>query len=447
MREHPTIASFSIPCRLQVEVTSRCNMRCAMCVKYAEGCHIPEADLPLEAFHQLGDTLRHCEALVLNGIGEPLLHPDLAAMAAFASERMPQDAMLGFQTNGLLLTPTLAKELVIAGVNTVCISMDTLDAENGTSAGQNGGNSQVELHGQAKVGRIARAFGLLRNAAREAGKPMRLGMECVLMGDTWPQLPALVRWAGEHGVDFLIGSHMLPYHGDMAHQSVFNPNTPKATAIFAKGKARAQHEGLDLHGYFGSPWKFIKTDQDIRLGQIVKEMQEEAAAQGVWIHVLHLLEWDRKDMSGLHGTYAEAREVALEAGIELRLPPLQAVDDRRCHFVEQDTAFVTATGNVSPCQFLWHDCSCHMDGQRKRIEPWYFGNIADTPLTDIWNSPEFIRFREQVLDYEYPYCANCSFVPCDDITGTMYHFENDCLGHTVPCGHCLWCMGGLQCLL
>lgn len=83
--------------------------------------------------------------------------------------------------------------------------------------------------------------------------------------------------------------------------------------------------------------------------------------------------------------------------MELRLPPLQARDERHCHFAEGGAAY------------------------------------AD--------------FRRQVLEYEDPCCSNCPFVPCDDIKGAPFPFDCDCLGATIPCGRCLWCMGGLQCLL
>lgn len=69
--------SRPFPALLQVEVTTRCNMRCAMCVKSAEGCRIPEAHMPMELFTRIESVLPHCHGLVLNGIGEPLLHPHL----------------------------------------------------------------------------------------------------------------------------------------------------------------------------------------------------------------------------------------------------------------------------------------------------------------------------------------------------------------------------------
>ncbi|MFW5489594.1 MAG: radical SAM/SPASM family putative metalloenzyme maturase [Desulfovibrio sp.] len=429
--------STPFPACIQVEVTSHCNMRCAMCMKQAEGAEIRKTHLPFDLFKKLAPALPQCRALVLSGIGEPLLHPHLPEMAAFARERMAADAMIGFQTNGLALDEELAERLVESGVNTVCISVDTLDSTKGTG----------ELHGQAHSERLAAAFAMLRRAAEKAGRRVRLGVEFVLMADTWRQLPDVIDWAVRQHAAFAIVSHLMPYHASMQKQTLFNPNTPEATALFGLWKALAEAEGVDMQDHFRLIWKVDKTPKQQRLMDIVRCMQEDARKKGIWIHLGHLLEWDRKDMSGLRKVCTDVAASARAAGLELRLPPLQALDDRYCRFVEQGAAFITSEGNVSPCQMLWHQTPCHMDGQPKRVRPWLFGNLGDAELSDIWCSEAFSSFREQVLGYEYAYCSNCTYVPCDDITGLSYSFEADCLGSPVPCGHCMWSMGGLQCLL
>ena len=41
------------PSKLFVEVTTRCNLRCAMCVKYAPGQGLVEGDMTEETFERL----------------------------------------------------------------------------------------------------------------------------------------------------------------------------------------------------------------------------------------------------------------------------------------------------------------------------------------------------------------------------------------------------------
>ncbi|CCO23743.1 radical SAM/SPASM family putative metalloenzyme maturase [Maridesulfovibrio hydrothermalis] len=434
-------AKLSYPTRLQVEVTTRCNMRCAMCVKSAAGSDIVEDNLNFEMFRKLGPALEHCEALVLNGIGEPLLNPELAEMAAFARKRMPDNGWIGFQTNGLLFTEEVAERLVCAGVDTFCISVDSLEA----------GGSGGELHGQTSVERLARTFALLRGAGEKCGRKINLGVEFVLMAETAAQLPAVIDWAAGQGAGFVIGSHVLAHDKSIQGQSLFNPNTRKATAIFDKWQSRAKESGLDLHDYYKIVWKFLKTEPEKILAGLVKRMLTEAKEQGIWVHFRSLLDWDKRGRSGdgnaISDIFQRAEILAVELGVELRLPPLMALDDLHCRFVEGGAAFVTSQGDVSPCQFLWHGYTCYLDGSEKQVKSRLFGNLAENDFAEIWRSASYADFRSAVLEYDYPYCSNCPLVPCDDIRGSSYDFEADCHGAVVPCGHCPWAMGGLQCLL
>jgi MoaA/NifB/PqqE/SkfB family radical SAM enzyme len=65
------------PEKIYVELTTRCNLRCRMCVKYAAGSCIAEEDLPFAVFRGLAPALTNADTLILNGIGEPLLRPEL----------------------------------------------------------------------------------------------------------------------------------------------------------------------------------------------------------------------------------------------------------------------------------------------------------------------------------------------------------------------------------
>ncbi|WP_319764382.1 radical SAM/SPASM family putative metalloenzyme maturase [Maridesulfovibrio sp.] len=429
------------PARLQVEVTTRCNMHCSMCVKYAPESDIPETDLSLDDFKKLGPALENCEKLVLNGIGEPLLHPDLAAMAAFARKRMPENGSIGFQTNGLLFTEYRVQELVAAGVDTFCISVDSLDPSSTTG----------ELHGQSSTDRLARTFAMLRQAGQKAGKRVRLGAEFVLMAETYAQLPGVIRWAAEQGVEFMLCSHVLAYDQSLQNQSLFNPNTSDALEIYEKWKHIARDKGQDLQNYFSFVWNPGRNKKREQLFDLIREMRAEAESRGVWLNLRSLADWDRRGNTGEHRqlreVYARSEKSAAELGVNLHLPPLMAANELSCSFVENGTAFITSSGDVSPCQFLWHTCTCFMDGSEKLLRQKHFGNISGRDFSEIWGSKDYSGFRAEVLRYEYPYCSNCPMVPCDDIIGRSNEFECDCLGVEVPCGHCPWAMGGLQCLM
>ncbi|HSQ15861.1 MAG TPA: radical SAM protein, partial [Candidatus Binatia bacterium] len=121
LREHPG--------KLFVEVTTRCNMNCAMCVKQTDVGDEAEGDLSMPLFETLAPAFRGLEALILNGVGEPLLHPRLEEMIRAARARMPGEGWVGFQSNGLLLTGARAVSLASAGLDRVCFSIDGVSPE------------------------------------------------------------------------------------------------------------------------------------------------------------------------------------------------------------------------------------------------------------------------------------------------------------------------------
>lgn len=359
-------------------------------------------------------------------------------MIKTARQVMRPDAEIGFQSNGLLLTRNRARQLVDAGLDTICLSVDTVTGDSIS-------------HGGEDVGRVASAFAYLREASEASGRPLRIGVEFVLMRETAEALPRSLAWAAEQGAQFALVTHVLPYAEAVVDQDLFNPNTDASMAEFARWRKEADARGLDLSKYYGLPWKFHKTDEESRLVRFVVKRQKAALARNIPIHFNSLLEWTspkrQADRELVASVLAEARRVGDEHGLELTLPPLEAFHKRHCEFVEQGIAHVTPTGDVRPCYFLWHKYSCFMDGHVKNVEPVTLGNVCDTSILDIWNSEAYREFRAEVLEYDYPYCSNCSVVPCSDVTGQGRSFEHDCHGIHVPCGHCVWCMGGVRCMV
>ena len=116
----------SHPSRLYVEVATACNLKCPMCVKQSEP-GIPDDLMKEETFEKLEEVFPHLERLILNGIGEPLVHPGLEAFAARARRRLSGEAVMGFQTNGLLLSEERALSLLKAGIDVVSLSVDAAD--------------------------------------------------------------------------------------------------------------------------------------------------------------------------------------------------------------------------------------------------------------------------------------------------------------------------------
>jgi radical SAM protein with 4Fe4S-binding SPASM domain len=115
-----------LPTTLQVEVTSACNLRCAMClVRYRPPVNKLAGAMPLYLLRRLVDDVPGLRQLTLQGLGEPLLAPDLLEMIGYAKSR---GIRVGFNSNATLLSRARADELVAAGLDWLHVSLDGADA-------------------------------------------------------------------------------------------------------------------------------------------------------------------------------------------------------------------------------------------------------------------------------------------------------------------------------
>ena len=422
------------PSRLFVEVTTRCNLSCSMCVKQNDIGGIPEGMMSADTFDALTPVFPHLDSLVLNGIGESLLHPQLASFITRAKAFLPEHAWVGFQSNGMALTDERAASLLDAGLDRICLSLDTV-SDDSFRAIRSGG----EMRG------IVAAFSSLNRAkARYREHDLRIGIEFVLMRSNLAELPEAIRWAARKGASFALVTQLLPYHKNLVAQTAYDTNTAGAISIYDRWKEAALREGVDIQGYFDLFMKYAKTEQDQRVINYIEKMRSDANAQGITLHLERLLLRDEEWFVHAGRIFDEARRVAREEEIELTLPEMAPRNTRRCEFVEGDGAFVAWNGDVHPCYFLWHRYACFVGGIEKRVKPWVLGNLRDQNVIDIWNDEDSRSFRKRVLEYGFPFCFDCSFALCDYVGEA--DFEHDCYLELVPCGACLWCTGLFQCL-
>ncbi len=539
------------PSKLFVETTTRCNLRCRMCVKESWDRNSMEGDMADETFHALKPAFPHVEALILNGVGEPLLDSRQEDFIRAAKALMPAGSWVGFQSNGMLLDERRAVSLLDAGLDRICISADALNPEIFREIRRGGEEQGVE-----------KAIAALHAAKDICGRPdFAIGLEFVLMRDNLCELPALLQRAASLGATFAIVTHVLPYVESRVCQTAFDSNMDGAVELFSEWRKRAVSEGLDIGDYFKVLWKYLRTpsegelagflselagilssgggreqvlrvfgsslpskqvaikdfaETDGQLAQLfgndpgwrsaleaifsaledkglqgdsrferaealvrlwredtmesrahladylavlwkysrtpreqslfdlVEKMKVEARSRDISLHLKNLMERDEEWALELERVFAEAREVARENGLALTLPGTSPGSSRSCGFVEGGGAFVSWNGNVHPCYFLWHQYGCHLFGRKKSVNAKSFGNVSERGILEIWSSPAFRAFREEVLAYDFPYCSNCNVVPCQYLTAD--EFEQDCYGNTVPCGDCYWCMGMFNCL-
>ncbi len=422
------------PTKLFVETTTHCNLGCFMCVKQTGECAITEGEMSTATFMAIEAALPRAEALILNGVGEPLLHPEIETFIAQAKKLMPKESWIGFQTNGLLIDDLRARALLEAGLDKICISVDAITPEKLT-----------QLREGAEISNLEKAFSALAKAKLCVGRPeFQIGVEIVVMRSNLAELPDTLRWAATRGATLALVSHVLPYEAEHAAEAVYESCSAEAIALLKKWREKAATVGVNIDRYPKVLWNFRKNTDEQRVIDFVEQMKADAEQQQVFLDLKKLFALDTDWLGQVAEIFSKAEQVALEEGLDLKLPELLLKENRRCEFVEDGSAFISWQGDVHPCYFLWHNYHCYASGWEQTVKPKIFGNLHEQPVLEIWNSTEFKNFRENVSRYDYPYCASCGLAPCDYIQ--TEEFEQDCHINQEPCGSCLWCMGLFQCL-
>ena len=434
LRVHDSPALLPRPSKLFVETTTRCNLGCFMCVKQTCDHAIVEGDMSLATFAALEPTFPGLDALILNGIGEPLLNQNLELFIHRARALMPKESWIGFQSNGLLLNQGRAIALLEAGLDRICLSIDSVSPETFRKVRDGG-----------ELDDLSDAFSALASAKIRTGRSdFKVGVEFVVMQDNLHELPDALSWAAARGASFGLVTHVLPYDARHAAEALYLNCTDEAVSLFEKWELAAKLEGVDLYRYFEVAMKYTKSADDHRLIGMVDALKAEATGLDIFLDLKKLLRLDQRRSEEIAAVFEQAGRVAQDLGLELKLPGVLLKETRSCGFVEDGGAFVSWDGSVSPCYFLWHRYSCFASGWSQKVQPKVFGNVNQEKVLEIWNSPLFRTFRKGVLAYDYPHCATCGLAPCDYVQTEA--FEQDCHIREVPCGACLWCTGIFQCL-
>lgn len=236
-----------LPRALQVEVTGACNLRCAMClVRYREPLDRHEASLGFERFKALVDSLPELETVTLQGLGEPLMAPDLFRMLEYGATR---DLRMGFNTNATLLTRATAERLVAAGLDWLHISVDGATAATYESIRDGSRFAKVERNVRGLV-EVMRARGAVRP---------RLSLVFVAMRRNLAELPALVRLAADWGIPVLRVQNLSHSFSDTdpagayreirefaEAEALWQSPSPADTAVFDEARTVAAGVGVTL---------------------------------------------------------------------------------------------------------------------------------------------------------------------------------------------------------
>jgi radical SAM protein with 4Fe4S-binding SPASM domain len=223
-----------LPRELYIESTSRCNETCDQCPRTHLGRE-PDRDISLAEVRHIVDQLPVVDRVVLHGLGEPLMNPELPEIVAYLHGR---GAYTLFNSNALLLNEARGRTLIAAGLDELRISMD--GATPATYARVRGVNQRALPH----IIRNLTAFEALK---RELSAPQpRTSLWFTAMRENIGELPQLIDIAAQVGIPEVYVQRFI-YFGKglaQAEQALFHQTQQRERELIAEAAARCQ--ALDI---------------------------------------------------------------------------------------------------------------------------------------------------------------------------------------------------------
>jgi GTP 3',8-cyclase len=221
---------------LRLSVTDRCDFRCVYCMAKTMTFLPRQQVLSLEELQRLAALFvgQGVRKIRLTG-GEPLIRPGIVELCRNIAA-LPGLRELVMTSNGSQLV-RLAQPLAAAGVKRMNISLDSLDPERFRAITRNGDLYQV-------LGGI--------EAASVAGFE-RVKLNCVVMkGRNFDEVPALVRYAIEQGIDISFIEEMPLGDVGRSRGETFCPSD-EVRAVIAR-----EYELLDSAESSGGPARYVR---------------------------------------------------------------------------------------------------------------------------------------------------------------------------------------------
>jgi len=222
------------PVCLYLETTNRCNLPCTTCPRTFEELE-PAANMSFDLFRSIVDQYPNIARVVLHGVGEPLMVPNLPRMIRYLKDR---GTYVLFNTNGTLLNERRGRDLIDSGLDELRVSLDAAEPE-----------TFLIVRGKdsfAKIVKNVREFRLLQGKLG-VDKP-RVSLWLTGLKETIGQLPAFVDLA--HSIDVReVHLQRLVYFPEgkglaRADQTLFEATDPHEQDLIREAEQRAAKHGI-----------------------------------------------------------------------------------------------------------------------------------------------------------------------------------------------------------
>jgi MoaA/NifB/PqqE/SkfB family radical SAM enzyme len=370
--------------RVYVEPTNRCNLDCVTCIRHS--WNEPMGEMSSEVFSRIIEGLKIFSpkpSVFLGGLGEPLAHPNIVDMV---SQTKALGCSVELITNATLLTKSLSKRLIDAGLDILWVSLDGATPESYRDVRL--GGALPEVISNLQEFRKARWTKLNELGGLELLLRPQLGVEFVAMKRNIDGLPNVLSLARSLGAIHFLVTNVQPYTPEIQEEILYS---------------RAISDSIYTSAPLLRSLDFPKMD----VGPATREAFFSALRGDHFLSI-----------SG--GNFAER--------------------NNQCPFIEKGSMSFRWDGDASPCLALLHDHKAYVHKYERTLKRQSMGNVLKQSVEDIWTQQDYVDIRKRIQEFNFSPCILCG--GCELFESN----QEDCIGSpALACGGCLWAQGIIRC--
>lgn len=223
-----------LPVILYIETTNRCDSLCQTCIRTFQTLEPPK-DLTLAELVGVVKQFPRLTRVLLHGIGEPLLNPDLFRMITYLKGR---GVTVVFNSDAIGLTEKKRRGLIESGLDELRVSMDAATPD-----------TYRAIRGVATFDRVVGNVTALEKLKKQSAVALpKIALWFTVMKRNLSELPLLIRLAATMGAAQVNVQRLVHYGEGLAieEQSVYGTLTEMEETLLAEASRLSQELGIVL---------------------------------------------------------------------------------------------------------------------------------------------------------------------------------------------------------
>jgi radical SAM protein with 4Fe4S-binding SPASM domain len=224
------------PVVAQIEPTSMCNLRCAMCIRDKIG--VPIGTMSFEDFKKILDKLDCLFKIHLSGQGESFLNKDLFKMIHYANSR---GIIVNLNTNATLFTEEIIEKICNEDIGEIAISIESTKKK-----------EYEKIRKGANFDKVMESVKKLNSALKENKRKTIVSFAVTILKENIEEMPEFVLFAKKVGIKKIIAQTIqekedyFKNYSSSAKENSVTSHKKRLNELVEKSKSLAKERKIEF---------------------------------------------------------------------------------------------------------------------------------------------------------------------------------------------------------